>query len=276
MPSLPLNTEFNQEKNLKRFIVFSLALHILLLIYLSLKSALFPDQPKEYLPSLRVDLVALPDLKKAEIAEPKAVEVEKPKEIEKPKEETPEVEKPVEKPKEKVKPAPKVQAKPDIKADTSAGDFAVKKKKKELHEKKEKEAQKKLKSALDRIKALERIKAMAGGDEIKGNRISKGSALSGEAKTSLETTYFDVVLERVRSNWELPKWLQDRELSATVMIYLDARGGLKSFKFTKSSGNEQFDNEVKRTLQASAPFPLPPSAIASDLSGSGISLGFPI
>ena len=249
--------ELDQSKAFKRFVVFSLAAHLLLVVYLSLKSALFPDKPIEYLPSLRVDLVALPDQKKTEITQPKA-EPEKPKEV------------------IISKPEPKVDAKPDIKADNTAGDFAVKKKKKALHEKKEKEATKKLKAALDRIKALERIKALAGGDEIKGNKISRGSALSGEAKASLETSYFDIVLERVRGNWELPKWLQDRNLSATFMIYLDARGGLKNFKIIKSSGNEQFDSEVKRTLQASAPFPLPPSAIASDLSGQGITLGFPL
>ena len=133
-----------------------------------------------------------------------------------------------------------------------------------------------MKATLERIKAIERIKALAGGDEVRGNKISKGSALTGEAKTSLETTYFDVILERVRSNWELPKWLQEQNLSAKVTIYLDARGQMKSFKFTKSSGNDQFDSEVKRTLQASSPFPLPPDAISSDLSGSGILLGFPL
>ncbi len=243
---------FNQNKLLKRFIFFSLSLHVGLLVYLSIKSALFPDQPIEYLPSLRVDLVALPDQKKSEIIEPKPAET-------------------------LPKPEVKQESKPDLKADLDDGDFAVQKKKKKLERaKKEKEAQKKLKAAINRIKAIERIKALAGGDEIKGNKISKGSALTGEAKASLETTYFDVVLERVRSNWELPKWLQDQSFTAKVLVYLDGRGQLKSFKFTQSSGNAQFDNEVKRTLQASSPFPVPPGAISGDISGQGILLGFPL
>ena len=57
-----------QPKAFKRFIVFSFAAHLLLLVFLSMKSALFPDKPIEYLPSLRVDLVALPDQKKNEIS----------------------------------------------------------------------------------------------------------------------------------------------------------------------------------------------------------------
>ena len=225
MEMIEQKESFEQGKLFRRFVLFSIALHVLLIIYMAIKSLVFPDTATEYLPSLRVDLVALPDQKKNDTLTPKPAEPE------------PEAQK------------PKAETKPDVK---------------------------KLKATLERIKAIERIKALAGGDEVRGNKISKGSALTGEAKTSLETTYFDVILERVRSNWELPKWLQEQNLSAKVTIYLDARGQMKSFKFTKSSGNDQFDSEVKRTLQASSPFPLPPDAISSDLSGSGILLGFPL
>jgi TonB family protein len=92
----------------------------------------------------------------------------------------------------------------------------------------------------------------------------------------LEASYSDVVLERVRSNWELPKWLKDQGLSANVIIYIDGRGQLVNFRFTKPSGNSQFDDEVKHTLQASAPFSLPPEGIASDLMHEGIALAFPL
>ncbi len=248
----------SQSQILKRFVSLSIALHVLGLFYIVLKSFIFPDTPKEYLPSIRVDLVGLPSQKKNEVPLPKPAEIEKP------------AAKPIA--------APIPEKKPILKAETESGDYSIAKKKKIKieHAKKEKEAQKKLKQALERIKAIERIKALAGGDEVKGNKISKGSALTGEAKASLETTYFDVVLERVRANWELPKWLQEQSYSAKVMIYLDSRGNMKTFKFTKSSGNDQFDSEVKRTLQASSPFPLPPGAIASDISGQGILLGFPL
>ncbi len=252
MEMIEQKESMEQGKLLRRFLILSIALHLLLVTGAALKAVLLPSQPVEYLPSLRVDLVALPDQRKNEQIQPKPAAEPAPE-------------------KEQAKPKPEV--KPDVKAEDN-GDFAIQKKKKE-QAKKEKEAQKKLKSALDRIKAIERIKALAGGEQVKGNQISKGSALSGEAKASLETSYFDVVLERVRSNWELPKWLQDQNLSAKVLVFVDARGNLKSFKITKPSGNEQFDSEVKRTLQASSPFPIPPEAINGDLS-SGIVLGFPL
>jgi len=247
----------NQSELLKKFLIYSAVLHVLLFFYLAVKSVLFPSVPKEYIAALRVDLVGLPDQKKNEVVEP-------PKPADAPK--------PVEAP----KPKPVELSKPKVDTDLDPGDYAAaKKKKKEEHKKKEKEAQKKLKAALDRIKALERIKAMTG-EEVKGNQISKGTSLSADAKTALEASYSDVVLERVRSNWELPKWLKEQKLSANVIIFIDARGQLKGVKFTKLSGNDQFDSEVKHTLQASAPFPLPPEGTTSDLSHEGIPLAFPL
>ena len=85
-----------------------------------------------------------------------------------------------------------------------------------------------------------------------------------------------MILERVRSYWELPKWLHDQNLHAKVAIFIDRRGQLIRYEFRKSSGNEQFDAEVKRTLEVSWPFPLPPDGVASDLATEGVLLGFPL
>jgi TonB family protein len=85
-----------------------------------------------------------------------------------------------------------------------------------------------------------------------------------------------VVLERVRTYWELPKWLRDQNRAAKVMVYLDSQGRLKSYEFIQPSGSEPFDSEVKRTLQAAAPFPVPPGGISGDIAKQGILLGFPL
>ena len=240
----------DSNQNLRRFLLISLSIHIGVILILFIKSVVLPSIPKEYVPSLRVDLVALPDRKMNDIQVPPAS-------------------------KEEPKVSPKSAEKAKIETKTEKdGDYSVSKKKKKPT-KKETEAQQKLKNALARIKALERIKAMQG-EQIKGNQVSKGSALSGEAKASLETTYFDVVLERVRSYWELPKWLQEQNLDAKVLVFINRRGEISSFKFIKSSGSAQFDDEVKRTLQASSPFAIPPEGILSDVSTEGVVLGFPL
>jgi TonB family protein len=249
-----------KDNRLKNAIRLSLALHIGVIFVLYLKNTVMPDETVVILPSLKVDLVALPDQKKNELVlPPPPVPSTAP---------------------EKPKPPVEPQKKPELALEpehTHHADFSVSHpKKKKSHSKKEKEAQKKLKQALDRIRAIERIKALTGADPVKGNSLSKGSSLSGAAKKALESNYFDVVLERVRTYWELPKWLRDQNRAAKVMVYLDGQGRLKSFEFIQPSGSEPFDAEVKRTLQAAAPFPIPPGGISSDLSKQGILLGFPL
>lgn len=245
-----------QESLLQRALRLSIAMHAAFFVFLLVKEALLPSTPREYLPSIRVDLVGLPDQRRNETPLPPP---------------TPAPAAPTA-PAERPALAPARTA--EIPTVSEKGDLSIGKKKSKS--KKEKDAQTRLKQALDRIRAIERIKMLAGGDEVKGNAVSKGSALTGEAKQALETSYFDVVLERVRTYWELPKWLQGQNRSAKVMIYLDGQGQLKTFQFVQGSGNDSFDSEVKRTLQAAAPFPVPPAALASDLSKQGILLGFPL
>lgn len=221
-----------------RAIKLSLGIHAALLVILYLKSIVMPSElnTKEYIPSLRVDLVALPDQKTTDQVTPAM-----PSSPEETKEVT----------KEKIKETPE------------KGDYSLNKKKKK----------ERLKSALDRIKALEKIKE---GEQIKGNKVMKGSSAKGVATDSVETTYFDVVLDKIRTEWELPQWLKDKGLSAKVLIHIDRRGMITHTRFIKASGNEQFDAAVKRTLQASVPFPAPPTSILANVSQDGIVFGFPI
>jgi protein TonB len=242
---------------LRTAIGISLALHLAGFLFLWAKSMLIPARTLVIPPSLRVDLVGLPDQKPAESV---PVEPAKPEPAGEP----------------ATAPAPAPAPEPDGMAGLRKSAKELIRKKKKEPSKKEKSAQKKLKKALARIRALERIKALAGESKAKGNRVSKGSSLTGEAKRSLEETYFEVVLERVRTHWELPKWLREQNRSARVMIRLDGQGRIRNFEFVQSSGSEPFDTEVRRALQSAAPFPVPPEGISSDLSREGIVLGFPL
>lgn len=237
-----MNTEAMQ---MKRYFALSLALHLLLFFYILIKTAFFPSAPIEYIPSLRVDLVALPDFKKNEQVTPKTAEAES-------------------------KTAPKPETKTPKMAIEDEGDITLSKKK----SKKETAADKR-KAALERIKALERVKALAGTD-IKGNKISKGTALTGAAKASLEAHYLDKLVDQVRINWELPKWLREQSLSAQVIVRIDSTGGMKSMQFVKPSGSEQFDAEVRRAIMETIPFAPPPPELAGQMASDGVKLGFPL
>jgi len=243
-----------QKNFLSRFLAVSAFFHLLAYLALMLGPSLQLSKPKPYIPSLRVDLVGLPLQKTPETAAPPPTEASAPSPA----------------------PAPPPR-KPKMRELPEDGDFALKKQKNKAKEsKKEKEAKRKLKQAIERIRAIERIKALTASEEVRGNRISKGTSLSAEARTTLEAGYFEVVLEQVRTHWELPKWLIGQGLSAKVLLQIDSRGIIRSFKFVQSSGNASFDQEVKRALLAASPFPVPPQDISGSLVNDGILLGFPL
>lgn len=145
-----------------------------------------------------------------------------------------------------------------------------------LSKKEQKKVKERMKNALNRIKALEKIKESQTDEPIRGNVISKGSSTSGDAKTSNETEYFDQLLIHLKEHWELPRYLQDQPFSAQVQIWIDRSGQLVGIKFKQTSNNAQFDQEVKRAIQASVPFPAPPLGMVADLKTQGVLLGFPL
>lgn len=254
------------EQDLSKGLKWSLIVHLGLGVAALLKSLVFPSKPITYVPTLRVDLVGLPDILKKDLNKvpklsPEIAEALKQAEIQARKTKAPEV------------PAPKSKSEP---ADP---DEMV------LNPKKAGESTKKLesknKSALARIKALEKIKSLESEESksaplIKGNAISRGTSLDGDARESDEANYIDSLRALFKDNWELPVWLARQNLSARVEIRINGKGQLQGFKFVKNSGNAQFDELVKRTLTESQPYPIPPKELQNQLRFDGILVGFPL
>jgi TolA protein len=258
----PNRPAYPGDRELSNGLKWSAIAHLGLMTAFLLKSLVFPGTSQRYIPSLRVDIVGLPDQLKNEKRLPSPVD-DKIKEALKQAEQ-----------KEAEAKAEKKKAEKVEKADP---DEMVVKPKKAKEEGAEKNREKKMKSALDRIKSLSKIQEDAPSAlPIKGNKISKGTSLSGDAAEAAEASYFDLVRDRLQNFWELPVWLQRQKLTAQAQIFIDSRGKLRSFRITRSSGNEKFDEEVKRTLTQSQPFPLPPEGIASSVLVDGISVGFPL
>ncbi len=251
----------------------SLFAHVGLFLALFIKSIVLPGDPLPIPPSLRVDIVGLPDqMKKDLVAVPPApqegqkAEPAKAKPVAQPK--APEAE-PAARPDEMVR-----KSRPKSRKD------ALRESLKKLNTHESVKREKKLKSALDRIKALSRIseeeRASTPGVLIKGNRISKGASLSADARESLEASYYDALRAHLQDNWALPVWLARQQLSAQVQLFIDPRGRIANFRFARSSGSSQFDDQVKRALQESQPFPAPPGDIAGSLAAKGVLIGFPL
>ena len=255
---------------------WSVFLHFALIALVLLKSIVFPGRAVPFIPTLRVDIVGLPDVLKKDLAG-----------LPKTSGSLDQIQKALDKADQELKQAKEQAKKQEValkKADKNvekARSDEMVLKPKPVSETKARE--KKLRGALDRIKALEKIASEVSakpqaqrGVLIKGNAISHGTSLSGDAKESASASYYDALRSRLQENWALPVWLARQNLSAQVQIFVDARGRLRSFKFLKFSGNAQFDNFVKQSLNESQPYPSPPEELTSSVLVDGILVGFPL
>jgi TonB family protein len=248
----------------------SLLLHVALLAAVILKSLVFPGEPEVWTPALRVDIVGLPEVLKQDLAQlpplPPAAQ------------ETPP-------PTETAEPPPKAEAKPmappeDIaKPDEMVLDAKRVAEKKREEARSERERRNKMLNALARIRALNKIQGeetAEAGPLIKGNQISRGASLSGQARESAAADYRDALLARIQRNWALPTWLARQKFAARVVITVDAAGRILNYRFLSTSGNAQFDDAVKAALARSQPFAPPPAELRDQLASRGVVLGFPL
>lgn len=235
------------QKEFKKILLKSLLAHLALFIIIALWGVFHSPKPLEYIPSIQVDLIGLPDLKKSELEQASPLN---PSSSSKPKN-------PI---------STKTSPKPQPINKTSEVEWGLKKKNK-----------KNLQEAINRIKALEAMEqeVNASGKKIKmqakGNKISKGTSLTGE-EGSEENFYIGKMVDRLREHWNLPIWLSRQKLDAKVLVLFDRYGYVKSAQLVKSSGNKQFDDLVLQTIQSAQPFGPPPEEVADN----GVTFGFPL
>ncbi len=265
LPGSPRNSQ--EDRDLRIGLRISLLAHAALAIGLLIRAAVAPPDSIPLPPTLRVDIVGLPDQLKseAETLAPPSEEQTAPQTAPPPTRAEPEDD-------SMTAPTP-VRPAPQAKAKTKTPEKSASKTKAARD--------KKLKSALNRIKSLDKISefedpSAKSGVRIKGNRISRGTSLSGDARESAVLSYDDTVRVHLQQNWSLPVWLARQDLKAKVMVRIDNRGRLVDWHFTQASGNPQFDEQVKRALRESEPYPRPPQDVAQRVALQGLRFAFPL
>ena len=201
--------------------------------------------------SIRVDMVALPDL-------PSKVETTKKQE------------KPVVLPAKEVKKKPEKAKKPEKTKDLKKKETQTQKDPQDTKEEKppkEKDTADK-QSEEKKLSDLEQ-KVNKGNQIVEGEK--KGEEILSPQKLLEINTYMMSVKEQ--TNWNLPKYLTDMNLTAQIEIRINDEGGMIYKQIVFSSGNELFDSYVLKAIENSAPYP-PPPANVRDLIRSGIVLSF--
>lgn len=237
---------------LKKMILKSIAFHVAIVLVFTVKAVFFPTDIPEYAPTIRVDLVGLPDKRNPEeiVVKPK---IETPPQKQKQAETT------------KHQPSPATQAPSTSSAAKAPGA--------------KKELAKEQSSAINRLKALSAIEKLkqqeqAPSQQIKGNVISPGTALRGLNKLQFDE-YIGSIDAHIKNNWALPEWMLQQQLRAEVLVRIDSNGNLVERKFLKKSGNGDFDQRVWSAIEKSSPFPAPPDKFVDLVGVQGITFAFP-
>ena len=96
----------------------------------------------------------------------------------------------------------------------------------------------------------------------KGNELSQGlSEEEQNAQQIIINEYLIEIIERVKRNWNLPKYLTDQNFRAELEIKINAQGKVTEKKIITSSQNEVVDGKVLKAIELSAPFPPPPDSV---------------
>lgn len=264
--------ELSSEMKFQRAIWISLIAHALVFSAFTLRAVFYSDNMDDVPDAIRVDMVALPDKKPAEL--PPASAPEPPAQPEPPKPAPQPEEKPQPKIAEK-KPAP-VPVKPE------APKVSLEK------------ARKDQASALKRLEALDRLERMqknastpkaapsnpvmtnqsAPSTVVKGNQVSQGASLSGLQRAD-HASYLARVQAAMKSRWKLPQWMANANFSARVRIYVDSSGSITKRVLLRPSGNADFDERVLAAVDASSPLPNPPNDLVNVLAVDGFDADFP-
>jgi TolA protein len=109
---------------------------------------------------------------------------------------------------------------------------------------------------------------------VSGNQKNDGTALTGQMRNTLNA-YVGAITDIIRSNWALPSFVQNQQLKAAIVIHIGSQGNVVRMEFTRTSGNNVFDDHAEGAIRASR-FPPPPADLAPPLRNGGVEVKFPL
>ena len=121
------------------------------------------------------------------------------------------------------------------------------------------------------------ISDLTKGPELEGDPdgIVEGTKASGTE----EEIYLGKLYSYFRRGWQVPTLISDDELAKLACVLelsITSDGRVGEYEITRSSGNEAFDESVRRRMSQAegAKLPAPPESVADRVLGETISLRF--
>ena len=102
---------------------------------------------------------------------------------------------------------------------------------------------------------------------------SDNSQLSSEQISEI-SYYANELLRQVRTNWQLPSYLTNKNLTTQLEIKMDSQGRVIYKEILVSSGDDIYDSFVLKTIEKGSPY-LKPSYSVQKIIKNGIVLNIP-
>jgi colicin import membrane protein len=90
--------------------------------------------------------------------------------------------------------------------------------------------------------------------------------------------YLALAVRALQSNYRVPATISERDrlhLKATVVLYIEANGAIRDFRFEQRSGNDAFDAALERAIRETR-LPPPPPAMKDPWRRIGLGVNFHI
>ena len=249
----------HREPSYWKITLFSLIAHIFVLLFTFGLPELIRPAPRILYPTIRVDLVGLPEKRPFELTPP-APEVPK-EEVAKPKTE-PLKEKKKEEPKPVVKPKPLSPEEKKLKSIVEETKKTPKKKEDEELEK-----------AVSEVAKMKKEEEAVEKELYKGNIKAEGTAVTGPTGEGAHP-YLTYVEQAILQAWKPPLKRAEREIKTTIAIYINGRGEIFKAIIETPSGNEEFDRSAEEAVKKASPLKSPPEGLATSLEDDGIKINF--
>jgi TonB family protein len=113
---------------------------------------------------------------------------------------------------------------------------------------------------------------------LAGNKLSKGESLV-DGKQVTESSEFEryasSLPDLVRTNWSIPSYLAEQELKCRIRIFVNKSGRLIKAQIYESSGSQEYDMRALDAVKKTS-YPIPPTKIGNAVRDGSILLGFPL
>ena len=114
---------------------------------------------------------------------------------------------------------------------------------------------------------------------LEGNKLSKGSSVTGSNDYSQNETFSNYIKELpsfVRPFWKLPSYLIEKDLRCRVKVFISKDGRILNYKIFESSGDPEFDQRAIAAIKQVIKFPEPDKEIVLRVASGEVILGFPL